>query len=84
MQGAGCRVQGGDGPAAAVTSESARAANGAGMACVGVSGFGIRLNARRAFDRYSSQFKSNCFTEMGSGSEAGSFSRLIDFCITQL
>ena len=31
-----------------------------------------------------SQFKKNYFTEMCSGSEAGSFLRLIDFCITQL
>ena len=34
-------------------------------------------------DRYSSQFKDNCFTEMWSGSEVGSYVRLIDFCITQ-
>ena len=30
------------------------------------------------------QFKNNYFTEMCSGSEAGSYLRLIDFCITQL
>ena len=30
-------------------------------------------------DRYSSQFENNCFTEMCSGSEAGSYLRLIDF-----
>ena len=35
-------------------------------------------------DRYSSQFKNNYFTEMCSDSEAGSYSRLIDFVITQL
>jgi len=29
-------------------------------------------------------FKNNWFTEMCSGSEAGSYLRLIDFCITQL
>jgi len=34
--------------------------------------------------RYSSQFKNNYFTEMCSGSEEGSYLRLIDFCITQL
>jgi len=28
--------------------------------------------------------KNNYFTEMCSGSEAGSYARLIDFCITQL
>ena len=28
--------------------------------------------------------KNNCFTEMCSGSEEGSYSRLIDLCITQL
>jgi len=30
-------------------------------------------------DRYSSQFENNYFTEMCSGSEAGSYVRLIDF-----
>ena len=30
-------------------------------------------------DRYSSQIKNNYFTEMCSGSEAGSYLRLIDF-----
>ena len=30
------------------------------------------------------QFENNYFTEMCSGSEAGSYLRLIDFCITQL
>jgi len=29
-------------------------------------------------------FKNNCFAEMGSGSEEGSYFRLIDFSITQL
>ena len=29
-------------------------------------------------------FKNNCFTELGSGSKAGSYLRRIDFCITQL
>ena len=31
-----------------------------------------------------SQFKNNYYTEMCSGSEEGSYLRLIDFCITQL
>jgi hypothetical protein len=35
-------------------------------------------------DRYSYQFKTNYFTEMCSGSEAGSYSRRIDLGITQL
>ena len=35
-------------------------------------------------DRNSSQFRNNYFTERCSGSEAGSYLRLIDFCITQL
>ena len=35
-------------------------------------------------DRYSSQFQNNYFADMCSGSEAGSYLRLIDFCITQL
>jgi len=30
-------------------------------------------------DRYSSQYKNNCFAEMRSGFEAGSYLRLIDF-----
>ena len=30
------------------------------------------------------RFKNNYFTEMCSGSEAGSYVRLIDFCSTQL
>ena len=30
------------------------------------------------------EFKNNCFTEMCSGSEAGSYLRLVDFGITQL
>ena len=33
---------------------------------------------------YSSQFKNNHLTEMGSGSEAGSYSRPVGFRITQL
>ena len=35
-------------------------------------------------DRYSSQCKNNYLTEMCSGSGAGSYLRLMDFCITQL
>ena len=35
-------------------------------------------------ERYSSQFKKNCLAEMWSGSEEGSYVRLIDSCITQL
>ena len=33
---------------------------------------------------YSSQFENNHFTEMCCGSEAGSYLRLIDSCVTQL
>ena len=33
---------------------------------------------------YSSQFKNNCFAEMWSSSEQGSYLRLIDCFITQL
>jgi len=33
---------------------------------------------------HSSQFKNNHFTEMCGGTEAGSYLRLIDSCITQL
>ena len=35
-------------------------------------------------ERYSSQFQNNCFTEMRSGSEEGSYLRVKDDCITQL
>ena len=42
------------------------------------------LQMRSGTDRCSSQFENNYFTEMCSGSEAGSCLRLIDFCITQL
>ena len=38
----------------------------------------------RAIGAPQSQFENNCFTEMCSGSEAGSYLRLTDFCITQL
>jgi len=34
-------------------------------------------------DRYSPQFKNNHFAEMCSGSEAGSYPRLVDLCIAQ-
>ena len=37
-----------------------------------------------AVEPFGSQFKNNHFTEMYSGSEAGSYLRLIDSCITQL
>jgi len=37
-----------------------------------------------AYLPHSSQFENNYFTEMCSGSEAGSYLRLIDLCITQL
>ena len=41
-------------------------------------------NARVEYERYSSQFQKNCFTEMRSGSDEGSYLRHIDGCITQL
>ena len=34
--------------------------------------------------QYISRFKNNCLVEMWSGSEEGSYARLIDCCITQL
>jgi len=37
-----------------------------------------------ALAAHSSQFKNNYFAEMCSGSDAGSYLRRIDFCITQL
>ena len=45
---------------------------------VGYWGLGLSLVGHR------SQFKNACFTEMCSASEVGSYSRLIDLCITQL
>ena len=33
--------------------------------------------------RYSSRFKNNCFAVMRCSSKEGSYSRLVDFCITQ-
>ena len=42
------------------------------------------LKLAPAPNRYISQFKNNRFAEMCSGSEAGSYLRLIDFCISQL
>ena len=41
--------------------------------------FRPRTTAEQSLHRCSSQFKNNCFTEMCSGSEAGSYLRLIDF-----
>jgi len=41
------------------------------------------LELRAVLNWYSSQFKSNHFTEMCCGTEAGSYLRLIDSCITQ-
>ena len=43
---------------------------------------GLRERVRLLVMR--SQFKNNYFTKMSSGSEEGSYLRLIDFCITQL
>ena len=48
-----------------------------------------RLRGAARMDRYSSQiyssqFENIYFTERCSGSESGSYLRLIDFCITQL
>jgi len=68
VQGAGCRVQ------------------GAGFRVQGsrfmVQGSGSRVEGLAV--GMGSQYKNNCFAEMRIGSEAGSFLRLIDLCITQL
>ena len=45
-----------------------------------VSGFGYLRLMKQA----NSQFKNNCFAEMRSASEEGSYIRLIDLCMTQL
>jgi hypothetical protein len=45
---------------------------------------GTVLNLRTTTDRYSSQSENNCLAEMGSGSEEGSYLRLIDFWFTKL
>jgi len=42
------------------------------------------LELRAVLNWYSSQFKNNHFTEMCCGTEAGSYLRLIDSCVTQL
>ena len=44
----------------------------------------VLLKRNRSAVRYSSQFQNNHSTEMCSGSETGSYLRLIDSCITQL
>ena len=46
------------------------------------SGFGVEDRVKRLGS--SSQFKNNLFTEMCCGTEAGSYLRLTDSCITQL
>ena len=42
------------------------------------------LSLRHELHWYSSQLKNNHFTEMCSDSEAGSYARLIDACLTQI
>ena len=42
------------------------------------------LELRAVLNWYSSRFKNNHFTEMCCGTEAGSYLRLIDSCITQI
>ena len=51
-----------------------------------VSGFGFRDSESARIDLVQGghAFKNNCFVEMSSSSDAGSYLRLIDFCITQL
>jgi len=44
-----------------------------------LAGFDHPSPTESCTDRYSSQFENNYFTEMCSGSEAGSYLRLIDF-----
>jgi len=44
----------------------------------------VSISVQAVLNWYSSQFKNNHFTEMCSGTEAGSYLRLIDPCITQL
>ena len=64
MQGSGFRVQG----------------PGFGVKGFGCRGWSVGLGVQAPLpDRYSSQFENNYFTEMCSGSEAGSYSRHIDF-----
>ena len=44
---------------------------------------GSEFRALRFRVRYSSRFKNNCFAVMRSGSEEGSYFRLVDFYVTQ-
>ena len=53
------------------------------VAMLGRAGTHIRLGIARA-GTPTPQYENNYFTEICSGSEAGSYLRLIDFCITQL
>ena len=70
---------------ASLDSESA---SGASFSSVGDPQPLIRLGKHchgvHAFVENANTFKNNYFTEMCSGSEAGSYLRRIDFCITQL
>ena len=52
----------------------------AGLCCLG----GCAPTCALLIDRGSSQFEHYSSTEMCSGSEGGSYFRLIDFCITEL
>ena len=52
--------------------------------CLDLHRFPARMMPPCSLLGYSSQFKNNYLTEMCSGSEAGSYLRLIDLCITQL
>ena len=54
---------------------------GFGVEDLGLRVEGLRLRVQGLELR---EFKNNYFAEMCCGSEAGSYLRLIDFCITQL
>ena len=71
VQGSGFRVQG-----------SGFSVQGSGFR---VQGLGLSVEWHRGAEHLDAEHvQNNYFTEMCSGSEAGSYLRRIDFCITQL
>ena len=63
-----------------VQGEGGRVEVGEGVVGVGLRRLGVRAHPRRVRGPgVAFRFENNCFTEMCSGSEAGSYSRLIDF-----
>jgi len=49
-----------------------------------VQGLEVRVQGEARWSRHGDRVEGNYLAEMCSGSEAGSYLRLIDLCITQL